>query len=401
MSITRCKVSRRGLIIAYVAVAVVALLGIVSLGVEYGRVQLAKTELRRAIDAAARAGASGLGNYTTATNLAVQYAAANTVDGAPLTIDTSPSSTEIEFGTWDDVTRTFTVLSGINRNYANAMRITVQRTINMYLSRAVGVSSCRISAQSIACQSAAIYGVVGLNYIKMGGNSSDSYWSSTGTFTAGNGGNIASNGDITLTGGSSIHGNARPGIGKTVIGASNVYGSVTPLTKVLSYANGSSGAYTAANNDNALLPSNIVNSGSGTMNIGAGNKTASIPAGNYYLQDFTTGPNANLTMLGPVTFFVYGTVDIKGQLNTSSSLPKNLTIVMIPNPTTGAAPGSASISSSSALYGTLYAPQSALSMSGSGGFYGSIVAKSVDMTGSSSIHFDASLNANGGIAIVK
>jgi hypothetical protein len=45
---------------------------------------------------------------------------------------------------------------------------------------------------------------------------------------------------------------------------------------------------------------------------------------------------------------------------------------------------------------------SPLTVSGSGDIYGSIVAKSVDMTGSSAIHFDLSLrNADGGVRLVK
>ena len=80
----------------------------------------------------------------------------------------------------------------------------------------------------------------------MSGNASDSYWSSNGTTpTGGAMGNIGSNGPITLSGSSSIHGNAWPGAGYSVSGATKVTGSTAPLTTPLVYPDGDVG--TAAN----------------------------------------------------------------------------------------------------------------------------------------------------------
>src|SRR5436305_747566 len=75
------RITRKGVSLVYVAASMTALAGMISFAVDYGRVQLAKTELRKAADSAARAGAFGLGNYVTAQNLAVQFAGANNVDG--------------------------------------------------------------------------------------------------------------------------------------------------------------------------------------------------------------------------------------------------------------------------------------------------------------------------------
>ena len=58
--------------------------------------------------------------------------------------------------------------------------------------------------------------------------------------------------------------------------------------------------------------------------------------------------------------------------------------------------GGVSIGSSSDLYATIYAPQSAVTLSGSGDLYGSIVGLSVSMTGSSAIHYDLALDPNNG-----
>ena len=47
--------------------------------------------------------------------------------------------------------------------------------------------------------------------------------------------------------------------------------------------------------------------------------------------------------------------------------------------------------SSAALYASVYAPQSDVTLSGNGAIYGSVVGKSVNMTGTSAIHYDLSL----------
>src|ERR1700722_7996962 len=51
---------RRGVAIVYVAVCMIATMGLLSLAVDLGRVETAKTELRRATDAAARAALAAL-----------------------------------------------------------------------------------------------------------------------------------------------------------------------------------------------------------------------------------------------------------------------------------------------------------------------------------------------------
>src|ERR1051326_1023102 len=114
----------RGLSIIYIVVTMVAATGLVSLAVDYGRVQMAKTELRRAADAGARAAATALGSTSTAQSLAVQFAGANTCDGQAVQLDVA---NDIEFGTWDSTTRTFTVYTGTNQANADAVRVTARR----------------------------------------------------------------------------------------------------------------------------------------------------------------------------------------------------------------------------------------------------------------------------------
>ncbi len=392
---------RRGMMLAYIVVALLTLIGICSLAVDVGRVHVAKSQLRVAADAAARAGTNALSSgVTAAQNAAVAVAAANTADGSAVSID---STNDIEFGTWDPSARTFTVLTGAARSTANSIRVTARRTaargnpIPLLLAQVIGRSTCDVTVVATASASTPTgYGAVGLDYINMGGNSTDSYWSTSGA-TLANYGSIASNGDITLSGSSSIHGGAHPGIGKTVIGATHVSGSTTPLTTALSYPNASAGTYAYINN-NDQVPSSAMSSSS--FGLG-GNKSITLPGGNYYFNNFNLGANASVTFTGPATLYIYGSFTLSGQAVTNGTTPGNLTIKMVPS-TSGTAPGSINLGSGSDLYATIYAPQSALTMSGSGDLYGSVVAKSIDMTGSSAIHYDLVLDGGmNGLSLVK
>src|SRR3982750_4578325 len=84
---SRGRNGRRGVSFIWMTIAVTVLAAMASLAVDYGRVQIAKTQLREAADAAARAGASALGSVSSVQDLASQLAASNTCDGTPVLID--------------------------------------------------------------------------------------------------------------------------------------------------------------------------------------------------------------------------------------------------------------------------------------------------------------------------
>jgi hypothetical protein len=390
---------RRGITAIWMIAGLTLTVAIASLMVDYGRVQLAKTELQRTADAAARAGAAGLGNTTLAISLAKQFATANPVNSETFTL----LDDDIEIGTWDDVHDTFAPLTGASRDYGNSMKITARRNsthgggISLMFGKLFGINTFDIRSTAVACQSPMEWAVVGLDFISMSGNSSTSFWNN-GPATNGNGGNIGSNGDITISGTSSIRGNVHWGVGKNLYLTGTIYGAKSPLITPLSYANGSAAPYDMVNNNNGLLPNGWLTA---QKNFTGGNGTYPWPAGNYVINSFSLGANGQVTFAGPTTLYCYGSFTLNGRAITSSAVAKNLTVVMIPHPQTGVLPGSVTIGSMNALHAKLYAPQSALIMSGSGAFYGSIVAKSVSMTGGSSINYDASLGRNGGIALVE
>src|SRR6267143_935863 len=87
--INTCK-HRRGIAAIYSILMLVVLCGLVSMGVDLGRVQLAKTELRSAADAACRAGAAGLAKSVSQCKTdAVAVAAANTCDTTSVALDST------------------------------------------------------------------------------------------------------------------------------------------------------------------------------------------------------------------------------------------------------------------------------------------------------------------------
>jgi len=392
--------TREGMALIWTAVAIIGMLMIASLAVDYGRMQLAKTELRRAVDAAARAGAAYLGDVSAAQSAAMQLAAANTCLGEPVQLDVNQ---DIEFGDWDTSARCFTPLVGMARNSADAIRITARRTlsrgnaVSLTFGWIAGQTTCDVSAVSIAAITPSGYGLVGLNFIKLSGNSSASYWSGSGT-VAGNAGSIASNGNITSSGGSTIDGTVYTLPGAKVTGISA--NAMKTLDSPLNYPNGDPGPYSKTINDDVQVPTGYVNS-TPDFNIKSG-QSATIPSGNYVFNNFTMSGGSSVTFSGPVTIYYYGNFNMSGSTTTKDAIPGNLKIVAIPKPD-GKPPGTLTLSGSSSLYADVYAPQSDIALSGSGAIYGSIVGKSVTMSGSSDIYYDLGLVPPGSsaIALVK
>jgi Flp pilus assembly protein TadG len=225
--------------IIWISAVVLMVVAFGSFAVDYGRVSLAKTELQTAATAAARAAAANLsGGVTAAQTAAVTIASKNTVDGVPVSLD---ATTDMEFGTWDDTTRTFTVLTGTARAGATAIRVTLGRTaargnaIQLQLGRVVGMTQCDVNASAIARTSPPTYPFVGLDWVNVGGmGNTDSYNSTTGNYGGTNKhafGHIASNGTITVGGSGIVNGDAHPGIGRSVVsgGQEGVNGSTSQL----------------------------------------------------------------------------------------------------------------------------------------------------------------------------
>jgi len=116
---------RRGVALIYVFFIMALLIAVSSMAVDYGRAHLAKQEMRRAADAAARAGASALlQDPDRAVRIAKDFAKDHKVDGTELILLDS----DIEIGNWDSAKRTFEAVTGIDRLDANAIRVVAERS---------------------------------------------------------------------------------------------------------------------------------------------------------------------------------------------------------------------------------------------------------------------------------
>jgi Flp pilus assembly protein TadG len=148
-------VRRRGTVLLYVIVSMTVMLLFVSIAVDFGHVQLAKTQLQSACDASARYAAMGLKNIldgeSAAGNNAALAAKENSVDGSPVVVD---ASKDVQMVVWNAASKTYTVTS--DPTAANAVRVTMSRSaargnpIPLIFSRIVGRNTCDINASSVA-----------------------------------------------------------------------------------------------------------------------------------------------------------------------------------------------------------------------------------------------------------
>jgi Flp pilus assembly protein TadG len=384
--------TRRGAAFVYAIAIVPVLAGVCLLVVDWGHVQLARLEMVRTADAAARYAVKGVKDGTALTK-ANWIGDRNLVDSQAVVFPAG----DVEVGTW--ASGAFTP----GGSSPNAVRVTVRRTaatsnaIPLSFGRFFGLTSSNLTAQAVAVTKPGGYGIVGLNSVSLsGGSTIDSYSSTTGDF--GNQGTVASNGNITMSGSANISGSANPGVGKTVsAGTGSVSGSTAPLTSALSYPPEVASTYSSSN-DNSSIPTGKL-SAQGDLSL-SGSQTLTLPGGTYYIHDLTVSGNAVLSFSGPATVCIYGDLTLSGGAQTFGTTPQNLKIVMVADPSSGTA-GKVTISGSAPLYASVYAPLSQVKVSGSGDFYGQFVGLSIDISGSAGIHGDTALISQGTVSLVQ
>lgn len=148
------RFKRPGISLVYASVAMIVMVGVTSLSVDFGRVQLVKAELRLAAEAAARAGAAQLAvSPASAISTARQYAALNKADRSSVVLDTTA---DIELGKWDAATRTFIKLSPNGYTQANAVRVIARRTkargnaVPLMFAQLIGRPSLDVAQDAVA-----------------------------------------------------------------------------------------------------------------------------------------------------------------------------------------------------------------------------------------------------------
>ena len=305
----------------YTVIMLIALCGFVSLAVDFGRVQLAKSELQMAADAAVRAGAAGLATSVSQSRAdAAAIALANLCDGVPVTLD---RSADVEFGTWNTQTKTFTVLGGAAEDSATAVRITAKRlaarntAIPLTFARVVGRNTCDVRASAIATVTkGSVGGAVGLNGVTLKNGGLIASYNSNHTLHPDQGwpsnhGSLASNGVISAKN-ATVHGDVSLGpsgssSGCVVTGDTNHLSSPIPTP--------ASPAWTPAPNPGGVPQNYTVNS------------NVTLPSGTYYFTSLTI--DGSLSFSGPATLYVNGNITLDGSLIASGWVPFNLKIYQI------------------------------------------------------------------------
>lgn len=99
------RVGRRRNILVIACIMLIGLLASTSVAVEVGYVYFVKSDLQARADAAALAGASGLGTSSReAIRRAKRYAQKNTIVGSPVSLQ----DRDVQMGLWDSTTHVFT-----------------------------------------------------------------------------------------------------------------------------------------------------------------------------------------------------------------------------------------------------------------------------------------------------
>ncbi len=336
------RLPRRGIAMIWAVVVLVALMGFCSLAVDYGRVQLVKTELQRAADAACRYGVTGLVSglpdlISAAQSRAVAAAADNLADNQSVVLN---SASDVEFGTWNPTARTFTVLSGTARSAANALRVTARRTaaagnpIRLTFAPIIGFNTCNVSASAIATVAtgnASATGFIGLNSFGMDHKTGvASYRSSAGPPSKSNtfaNAAVGSNGQVSLSNKASVNGDVLLGPGATIWNSGDISGSQKQLTSPMTFSAVDAGNAAAVNDNNRIGLTNKGHSPlTGNSFYMADNETISIPGGTYYFNTFWISNSAQVTFTGPATVYVASSfgLDSNAEVDASGNVPGNL-----------------------------------------------------------------------------
>ncbi len=363
---------RNGMVLVYSMVIMIALLGMASLAVDYGHAQLARAEVQRAADLAARAGARQLSTSTdpavataAAITAAVTIAADNPSDDQPLVL----APTDVQVGNWDDAqSPTFSTA----RLPLNAVVVAVRRdgTVNpcvpLTLAPLVGAQAVAVRATATARVQPppSPYGLVGIDSVTFGS------LGVVATVT----GDLASNGPVhvgtPLGIGVSVSGNAQSYNASVARGtAAHVGGVTTPLSAALAYPDV---AVPAGNNNARIAP--YLNGVNDFTAIAGG----TVPAGTYVVHDLNVLAGVAVNVAGPVVFYVTGSLNLAAGVNLLGSAntdPANFTVNVVRG---GGVNFLANLLTPLAM--VIYAPGSDVTIAvGVNRFTGTIVGKTLDV----------------------
>ena len=393
---------RRGTILVLSAMLMVVLLLMVACAIDLGYVVVVRTELQAAADAGSLAGCSVLKDGPAAAKAeAKKFADLNLAKSN--TGVTVIVADDVQLGYWDPAARTFQVLTGVNEDQANAVRVTCRMTddrgtaANLFFGRVVGKDSADVEATAVARAKSVECGkFIGTSRVIMSGTSYvDSYYSDSGAYSAGtalNNGDVCSNGPIGGSDGTEIRGDASPGVGNSVLGNVAVTGSTDSLIEPLNIAPIDMSA-AALSNDNTSIPLTTFGRdpllSSGDLQMVPGD-SVTLPAGTYYLNNMILGSGATISFSGQTVIYVQGNIYANGgAILNQTGIPRNLQIYS--NGTV------VSLSGNAEMHGVVYAPNARISRSSTTDFYGMLLGYELALSGFGGLHADDSLGVLYGV----
>jgi Flp pilus assembly protein TadG len=368
------------------------MVGFAALSVDAGNLYYNKLKLQKIADAAAAGSVLFLPNSTTVSSSASNLIAKNT----PANFGTVANASDIQLGTWNSATSTFTV-SSTNQN---AVKVTTHRwgsysnSVSTFFGGILGKQTVDMSASSVAT----LYGgscVMVLNKTSSGAFSG----SGSGGFNTNCGLQINS----TAANAASIGGAAKVITSNTCItgGFSGGNWTPTPLTGATACPQQSDPLASIAEPSvpgSCTTPANNVSSlasgcYTGSMNL-VGNLTLS--PGLYYFKNATVKCNSTFTLTGTgVQIFLdkNSTLDLtgSGNINLTASSSLNGILFFVSRAASGN-PVSLGGNGAMNLNGTLYMPSSQLTLGGNSsltGKAGYVLVDKLAFGGSSTFTFDA------------
>ncbi len=393
--------SERGSIALMLALSLTVLMAAGALVIDLGHARVVAAELQAGLDAAAVAGASKLRDGPDVARAAAQTIAfANRAGGAPIEV----AEADIEIGTWDLETNTFTVLYGDDEALGDSVRVVVsEQSVPVFLAEVMGVDRMSIAREATAGSSGSdpvTCGIVAMGDAKVTGslfvdgyNGDDGPYSSLSTVDDAG---ICSNADLEIAGHARVEGSVFSGPDAAMVsisGAAVVTGTIDQLeSDIVMPAVDASTA--ALHNDNASIGK--TSKGKSPLDgqkFDMQNGSLTLNSGTYYFTEFNLNGSAVLTVSGAVSIYVKGDVHINGGgIVNGGHDPADLTILI---------DGSHSfeVNGNADFYGSIIAPKSEGHVNGNSDFYGIIVSDGLELNGNGDIHIDTSLAQDLGMVV--
>ena len=360
----------------YLTIIMAVVFGFASLALDFGRVQLAKTQLHIVADSAAKYAVRWVGaGATKAAQQANVVTNDNKVAGEKITF----AAGDVQVGYWTYQNRTFTA----NARPRNAVKLTHVKAVPLALGQLIGKQSSRVRATAVA--SCVPMSIVGLNSINFKNNTfAASYDSSVqknpNTSNYNSNVTLVSNGYI----GEQNNGNVK---GDCITGPA---GSVD--TFAITGAIGKQGSAIPAPADPAWNPSS--NPGGVVQNNYTHSNNAPLPGGTYWFSG-TLRIHAKMRFNAPTTIYINGDVVQNDIVEAYQQTPANLKIYQIGAGRTWVASNDISMTAQ------VVAPRSDFTANNNWKFYGACIFHAITTRNNAEFYYDETLDSVAAVSVVQ